>query len=71
MLRPIKTEAQHKAALKRIDKLIDATKPEEVAELSVLAILVETFERGAFPIAPPSALDAIRFRRKQDQRERF
>jgi HTH-type transcriptional regulator/antitoxin HigA len=65
MIKPIKTEAQRKAALKRIDKLMNATAPDAVAELSVLAILVERFERDAFPIAPPTALDAIRFRMEQ------
>ena len=65
MLRPIKTKAQHRAALRRIDRLMDAARPDEVAELSVLAILVEKYEREAFLIAPPSALDAIRFRMEQ------
>lgn len=65
MLRPIKTKAQHKAAMKRIDELMDAAAPDAVAELSVLAILVEKFEREAFPITAPTALDAIRFRMEQ------
>ena len=38
---------------------------EEIAELEVLAILVERYEREAFPIAPPSPIDAIRFRMEQ------
>src|SRR3546814_7425651 len=37
----------------------------EVAELEVLAILVERYEQEAFPIDPPSALDAILFRMEQ------
>lgn len=65
MLKPVRTEAQRRAALKRIDRLMDATAPDEVAELSVLAILVEKYERDAFPVTPPSALDAIRFRMEQ------
>ncbi|MBM3550134.1 MAG: helix-turn-helix domain-containing protein [Alphaproteobacteria bacterium] len=65
MLKPIKNRAQHKAALKRIDQLMDATREDELAELSVLAILVEKYERETFPIDPPSALDAIRFRMEQ------
>jgi len=65
VIKPIKTDAQRRAALRRIDKLMNATAPDEVAELSVLAILVERFEREAFPIAAPSALDAIRFRMEQ------
>ena len=66
MLRAVKTQRQHKAALKRVDNLMDAApgSPEAV-ELEVLAILVEKYEREQFPIAPPSPLDAIRFRMEQ------
>ena len=66
MLKAIKTEAQHRAALKRIDQLMDAAPgSREGAELEVLAILVERYERERFPIAPPSPIDAIRFRMEQ------
>ncbi|MFC7332518.1 helix-turn-helix domain-containing protein [Rhodocista pekingensis] len=65
-IRPIKTPEDHKAALARIDDLMDAEEgTPEVAELEVLSILVEQYEREAFPIDPPSALDAIRFRMEQ------
>lgn len=65
-IRPIRTPEDHKAALKRIDELMDAgADTPEAAELEVLAILAERYEREAFPIAPPSALDAIRFRMEQ------
>ncbi len=66
MLRAIKTNRQYKAALKRIDQLMDAgNATSEAAELEVLAILVERYEREAFPIDPPSPIDAIRFRMEQ------
>jgi HTH-type transcriptional regulator/antitoxin HigA len=66
MLKAIKTERQHKAALKRIDRLMDARAgTPEGAELEVLAILVEKYERERFPVSPPSPLDAIRFRMEQ------
>ena len=65
-IRPIKTPEDHRIALARIDALMDAeTGTPEVAELEVLAILVERYEQDAFPIDPPSALDAIRFRMEQ------
>ncbi|ACJ00213.1 helix-turn-helix domain-containing protein [Rhodospirillum centenum] len=65
-IRPIKTPEDHKAALARIDDLMDAAEgTPEVAELEVLSILVERYERDAFPIDPPSALDAIQFRMEQ------
>jgi len=65
-IRPIKTPEDHKAALARIDELMDAEAgTPEVTELEVLAILAERYEREAFPIDPPSALDAIQFRMEQ------
>jgi HTH-type transcriptional regulator/antitoxin HigA len=66
MLRPINNSRQHRTALKRIDRLMGARAGSAAAaELEVLAILVERYERHAFPIDPPSPLDAIRFRMEQ------
>ncbi len=65
-IRPIRTPADHAAALARIDELMDAGEgTPAAAELEVLAILVERYEQEAFPIDPPSALDAILFRMEQ------
>jgi HTH-type transcriptional regulator/antitoxin HigA len=42
MLKPIKTPRQHRSAIKRIDRLMDARAgTSEAAELEVQAILVE------------------------------
>jgi HTH-type transcriptional regulator/antitoxin HigA len=62
----IKTEAQHREALARIEKLFDA-KPgtPEGNELELLTVLVEQFEKAAFPIELPNPLAAIRFRMEQ------
>lgn len=65
-IRPIKTPGDHEAALARIDQLMEAEEgTPEVAELEVLAILVEKYENEAFPIEAPSPLDAIHFRMEQ------
>lgn len=65
-MKPIKKESERRAALKRIDRLMDATEGSpEAAELAVLAILVERYERTAFPISAPTALEAIEFRMEQ------
>ncbi|MEI9984500.1 MAG: transcriptional regulator [Aliidongia sp.] len=65
-LHPIKTPEAHRAALERIDQLMDAVEDTpEIAELEVLAILVERYERDAFPIEAPSPIEAIRFRMEQ------
>jgi HTH-type transcriptional regulator/antitoxin HigA len=66
MLKPIKTEGQHKAALARIDKFMGARSgTPEAAELEVLAILAEKYERDLSPIDPPTSLEAILFRMEQ------
>lgn len=64
-IRPIETKAQHKAALKRIDDLMSAESGPRLDELKVLAILVERYERTAFPVKAPTPVEAIRFRMEQ------
>jgi len=61
-VRPIKTDADHRAALQEIDRLWGA--PEDSAEgdrLDVLATLVEAYEERRWPIAeldPVAAIEA-------------
>lgn len=63
---PIRTEADHKATLARIDALMDAgADSPEADELSVLADLVEAYEAKHFPIELPTPVEAIRFRMEQ------
>jgi HTH-type transcriptional regulator/antitoxin HigA len=63
---PIRTEADHKAALARIDALMDAAAgTSEADELSVLADLVEAYEAKHLPIELPTPVEAIRFRMEQ------
>ena len=63
---PIRSDADHKAALARMDALMDAQPGSpEIDELSVLADLVESFEARHFPIELPTPLEAIRFRMEQ------
>jgi HTH-type transcriptional regulator / antitoxin HigA len=62
----IKTEAEHAAALARIEEIFTA-KPgtPEGDELELLSMLVEHYEKQAFPIALPDPLSALRFRMEQ------
>jgi len=54
-IRPIRNAEEHKAALARIDELMDAEGgTPEVGELEVLALLVERYEDSAFPLDAPS-----------------
>lgn len=59
---PIRTEADHEAALRRIDELMDAPEGSpEAEELDVLADLVEHYEDRHYPIGPPTLRGAIEF----------
>jgi len=62
----IKTEAQHRAVLARIEEIFDA-KPgtAEGDELELLSTLVDLYEKEAFPIDAPDPVAAIQFRMEQ------
>ncbi len=64
----IKTEAEHKAALARIEKIFE-TKPgaPEGDEFELLAALVEQYEEVATPIGWPDLVAALRFRLDQQK----
>ena len=65
-IKPIKTEANHRAALARIDELWEAEpNTPEADELEVLVTLVDAYEEAHFPIDVPDPIEAIRFRMEQ------
>lgn len=65
-IKPIKTEYDYQEALKRIDQLVDCPDgTEQSDELDVVSILVESYEKEHYPIAPPDPIDAIRFKMEQ------
>jgi HTH-type transcriptional regulator/antitoxin HigA len=59
-IRPVKTKVDHRAALKEIERLMDA-KPGTPAgdRLEVLTTLVERYESQHEPIEPPKLVDAL------------
>jgi len=59
-IRPIKTKADHRAALKEVERLMDA-KPGTPAgdRLEVLITLVDHYESQHDPIEPPDPIDAL------------
>ncbi len=63
----IESDAEYEAALARVETLMDADagSPPDV-ELTMLAMLIERYERQHYPIAPPDPLDAILFRLDQE-----
>jgi len=62
----IKTDAEYKAALSRLDELLDAEPgTQEGDEFELWVTLVEIYEEKHFPIDLPDPISAIRFRMEQ------
>jgi HTH-type transcriptional regulator/antitoxin HigA len=67
-IRPIRTEADHKAALKEISALMEHDPELGTAEgdrLDILSTLVEAYENRHFPMDLPDPVEAILFRMEQ------
>ena len=65
-IKPVKTEADHEAALREIERLWGADEgTPEGDRLEVLTTLVEAFEKAHFPIDAPDPIQAIKFRLEQ------
>jgi HTH-type transcriptional regulator/antitoxin HigA len=65
-LRPIRSEADHEAAVAEIERLWGAKGgTPEGDRLDVLATLVDAYEAERDPIDPPDPIAAIRFRMEQ------
>src|SRR5258705_5955580 len=65
-VRPVRTEADHAAALRDIDTLMDARPGTSDGDrLDVLVTLVQAYEARYHPVPPPDPVDAIRFRMEQ------
>jgi len=65
-IKPIRTKADYRAALKDVESLMTAkANTPEGDRLDVLATLIEAYERAHFPMDLPDAVDAIKFRMEQ------
>lgn len=65
-IRPIKTDADYRAALGEIESLMDAdVDTPDGDRLDVLVTLVEAYEHDHFPMELPDPVEAIRFRMEQ------
>lgn len=65
-IRPIKTRADYRAALKEIETLMAAVRDSPEGErLDVLVTLVEAYESRNYPLDLPDPVEAIRFRMEQ------
>ena len=65
-VKPVRNEKDLKAALSRIDAIIDAGKgTPEYDELEILTTLVDVYENKHHAIDPPDPVEAIKFRMEQ------
>lgn len=67
-IKPIRTEADYKAALKEIEPYFDnepVLGSEESDRFEILALLIEAYEAKHFPIDLPDPIEAIKFRMDQ------
>jgi HTH-type transcriptional regulator/antitoxin HigA len=65
MIRPLRSEADYDAALAEIERYFDSEpKPgaPEADHFDLLALVIEDYERKRWPVEPPDAIDAIRYR---------
>ena len=61
-IKPIKTEADYRAALKEVESLMTAGPDTPEGErLDVLATLIEAYEREYYPLELPDPIEAIKF----------
>jgi len=65
-IKPIKTDADYRAALKEIETLMKAElDTPEGDKLDVLVTLVEAYERKHYPLDLPDPVEAIKFEMEQ------
>ena len=65
-IKPIKTEADYQAALKRLDVIFDAkigTKKSDEAD--ILGLLIDDYENIHYPIEAPDPIEVIKIRMKE------
>jgi len=68
MLKPIRTEAEYKAALAEIETFFDhepVAGSDEADKFEILALLIKDYESKQVPIDPPDPVEAIKFRMDQ------
>jgi HTH-type transcriptional regulator/antitoxin HigA len=65
-IKPIRTKADYRAALKEIESLMSARAGSREGErLDVMVTLVEAYEKKHYPLDLPDPVEAIKFRMEQ------
>lgn len=68
-VRAIRSEADYRAALALVSKLVDLDPAPDTADgerLEVIGTLVQAYEAQHYPISPPDPIEAIKLRMEQD-----
>lgn len=65
-LKPIKTDTDYRAALKRLEAIFDAKLgTPESDELEILGLIVDNYETKHYPIQAPDPIEAIKIRMEE------
>lgn len=65
-VKPIKTEAEYRAALQRLEAIFDAKLgTPESDELEILGLIVDDYENKQYPIEAPDPIEAIKIRMEE------
>ena len=68
MIKPVRNEDDYRDALDQIEALMGAQEnTPEGDQLDILAVLVEAYERKAYPIDLPDPVEAIKFYMEQNE----
>ncbi len=66
IIKPIKTEADYRAALKRLEVIFDAAiGTADSDEADVLGLMIDEYEKKHYPIAGPDPIEAIKIRMEE------
>lgn len=67
-IKPIKTEADYRSALERLEIIFDATiGTPESDEADVLGLMIDEYEKKHYPIEAPDPIEAIKIRMEEMQ----
>ena len=65
-IKPIKNEQDYEKALKRLEKIFDASsESKEGDEAEILSLLIENYENQYYPIEAPDPIEAIKIRMEE------
>ncbi len=65
-IKPIKTEKDYEVAIKRLEKIFDASpKSKEGDEAEILSMLIDNYENQYYPIEAPDPIEAIKIRMEE------